>query len=403
MPDDRPSYAFVSNEPTPYRVHLLERLAHEVSGARLVSVFLNRPGSGSMSWSIDLPEPIGPVTFPGVGRQMDRGPRGREAALCRAVAQTLEREAVELVIVHGWVGPAERGTIAWARKRGVPVLVRGDSNVHSAVRGGGLKARLREWLKGVRVRWVVGQVSGLMPMGVCGRKYFEHYAPGHGKPEFLCPCEPDLSLLEHKDPAAVAEFLEAHGLDTGRKRLLYCGRLASVKRVDALIDAFARLADDFPGWDLMICGDGPLRGELEARARAAGLTEQRVHWLGFLPDPGQVRLAYHASDVLVLPSSFEPWALVISEAVAAGLAVVATDVVGAAPELIEPGVNGQIVPPGDVDALAGALEQVMRPGVAERMGQRGADVLTAWRERADPVAGVRGALAHFGVIGGGAS
>jgi glycosyltransferase involved in cell wall biosynthesis len=67
---------------------------------------------------------------------------------------------------------------------------------------------------------------------------------------------------------------------------------------------------------------------------------------------------YAAADAFVLPSRSEPWGMVLNEAAAAGLPLVATEAAGAAYDLIEPGVNGYLVPPDDVGALAGALRRV---------------------------------------------
>jgi glycosyltransferase involved in cell wall biosynthesis len=101
---------------------------------------------------------------------------------------------------------------------------------------------------------------------------------------------------------------------------------------------------------------------------------------------------------MVLPSDDEPWGVVINEAVAAGLAVVATDVVGAAAELVRDRVNGRIVAPNDPAPLAAALLDVTSP--ESLMAYRAAcpSVLARWRHNADPVAGLLRALSHANVI-----
>ena len=102
--------------------------------------------------------------------------------------------------------------------------------------------------------------------------------------------------------------------------------------------------------------------------------------------------------MLVLPSRSEPWGVVVLEAAAAGLALVVSDVVGAAVELVRPGVNGATVPPDDVAALRRALTVVA--GDAGAMGARSPEVLAAWRRGSDPVAGLGHALAAAGVTPG---
>jgi len=118
----------------------------------------------------------------------------------------------------------------------------------------------------------------------------------------------------------------------------------------------------------------------------------RVHWLGFIEDAPTLTALYKACDVLVLPSWFEPWGVVINEAVAAGLAVVASEAVGSAAELVRDGVNGRIFPVGDVASLSQCLSDVTRPDRCEQMKAAAATVLADWRRRADPVSGLKMAL-----------
>src|SRR5262249_7303244 len=156
--------------------------------------------------------------------------------------------------------------------------------------------------------------TGIMPMGRLGQQYYEKYGARREKCYWV-PYEPDYEHFARAGSEELEAFERRHGLDAGRRRLLYCGRLVEVKRVDLLLDAFAAVAGVRPEWDLVIAGDGPLRAGLEARVAAP--VRGRVQWLGFL-EVDAMRLAYHAADVLVLPSSFEPWAVVVNEAMAAG-------------------------------------------------------------------------------------
>ena len=100
----------------------------------------------------------------------------------------------------------------------------------------------------------------------------------------------------------------------------------------------------------------------------------------------------------VLPSNYEPWGLVINEAAAAGLAIVASDVVGAAAELVQDGVNGRLFPIRDHEALTTALLDVTAPDRIDAMRASSAAVLADWRTRGDPVSGLRRALKFVGVI-----
>jgi len=146
-------------------------------------------------------------------------------------------------------------------------------------------------------------------------------------------------------------------------------------------------------WDLVIAGDGELKGELQALVPRE--MEGRVKWLGFLSDQGDVSAVYRNSDVLCLASEHEPWALVVNEAVAAGLAVVASDVVGAAAELVREGVNGKTFVSKDLDGLIGALRWVTDGENIDGCRASSAGVLADWRKRGDPILGLKTALQHM--------
>jgi glycosyltransferase involved in cell wall biosynthesis len=169
-----------------------------------------------------------------------------------------------------------------------------------------------------------------------------------------------------------------------------------VKRVDLLMDAFLEIAGRRPEWDLVVLGDGPLRAQLQSRIPTD--LSGRVIWAGFVDDQSVVSAVYRLSDVLVLPSDYEPWALVINEAVAAGLAVISSSVVGAAAELVPDGVNGRSFPPGDKCALVDAILEVTQFDALERMKSASAGVLEDWQRRGDPVEGLRQALRSVDIL-----
>jgi glycosyltransferase involved in cell wall biosynthesis len=135
----------------------------------------------------------------------------------------------------------------------------------------------------------------------------------------------------------------------GKLRYLFVGRLIESKGLDVLLEAFR----GFDASELWIAGDGPLRATVEAEAAR----DPRIRVLGHV-DGSAIADVYGNADVLVLPSLYEPWGLVVHEALAYGLPVVASDQVGAADELIDPGTNGYVVPAGSSRELAHAMQAV---------------------------------------------
>jgi hypothetical protein len=169
-----------------------------------------------------------------------------------------------------------------------------------------------------------------------------------------------------------------------------------VKRPDLALKAFAAIADERPDWDLVMLGDGVLRPSLEEHV-PPGL-RHRICWAGFLHDMRDVAGLYAVSDMLLLPSDREPWGVVVAEAAAAGLAIVASDVVGAAPELVHDGRNGYQFSAGDVQSLVQALRMSTAPDWIDGGKRQSRVVLREWLADSDPIIGFRAALASCGLI-----
>ena len=150
------------------------------------------------------------------------------------------------------------------------------------------------------------------------------------------------------------------------------GRLDRQKGFDLLLDAFARIVDRHPDWSLKIIGQGPLRKELEQQTAALKLAE-RVHFAGRVVDPFAV---LGSSDLFVFSSRSEGFGLALGEAMACGLPVVSFDCESGPRHIIRHGLDGILVPPEDVGALAGELDRLMGdPQERARLAARAPEVL----------------------------
>lgn len=134
----------------------------------------------------------------------------------------------------------------------------------------------------------------------------------------------------------------------GPKGFIFVGQYSRRKGIDVLLDAFreyrSRSTDP---WPLYTCGAGPYSEHL---TEAAG-----VQNLGFV-QPRHLGEAFGRASVLVLPSRYDAWGVVVAEACAAGLAVIATNACGSSVELVRTPANGLVVQSGDVGELVSALE-----------------------------------------------
>ncbi len=153
------------------------------------------------------------------------------------------------------------------------------------------------------------------------------------------------------------------------KTLLFVGRLAAVKGVAILLQALAQVRERHPDVVVRLVGDGPERTGLEQQAQSLGL-EDSVRFLGYL---GQADVAkeLNAADMLVLPSFAEGVPVVLMEAMASRIPVVASRVAGVQ-ELVEDGVSGHALPPGDIDTLVATLDMLLSdPERRAAMGEAG--------------------------------
>lgn len=169
----------------------------------------------------------------------------------------------------------------------------------------------------------------------------------------------DTAHFELSPDARIAERSRVrgeHGLPSSATVLLFMGQLIHRKGLDILLRAFARIPGGAAGPLLLIVGDGPLRAEVRALASELGVAE-RTRFAGFV-DPAELPSFTAAADAIVVPSRKEGWGLVVSEGLAAGLPVVASDQVNAAVDLLTDGESGFIFPVDEVAVLAAILARV---------------------------------------------
>ena len=156
---------------------------------------------------------------------------------------------------------------------------------------------------------------------------------------------------------------------SGPPHLMFVGRLAAVKGIPVLFEALVQLKSTMPDLRVTLIGDGPERAGLERDAAEMGLREM-VHFAGY-KSQAEVAEALRDTDALVLPSFAEGVPVVLMEAMAAGRPVIATAVAGVR-ELVEDGVSGCLVHPGDPQSLAHAITVVLQdPERRARMGAAG--------------------------------
>ncbi|UYO93064.1 glycosyltransferase family 4 protein [Pollutimonas sp. M17] len=224
------------------------------------------------------------------------------------------------------------------RGLGVPVIVCERTNPAFSSSAGAFLQRLRR----VSYPWA----DAVVLQSQDSLAAFTQMVPGAKKLEVVPnPLPPDLRDL-NLAPAASA---------SDRRLVLAMGRLVPFKRFDALIQAFAALAGDYPDWDLAIWGDGPQRDELTQQIQETGLAG-RISLPGRTEQPWQEMAK---ADIFVLTSEVEGFPNVLLEAMALGRACVTVDCPSGPRELSQDGKYALLTPLGDQPALCRAMAQLM--------------------------------------------
>ena len=197
-------------------------------------------------------------------------------------------------------------------------------------------------------------------------------------PRALAYFRPVTDEKGHVIPNPVAPLLpnkqeREQGDSEGRGRVIVgMGRLTAQKGFDLLLRAFKILSPLHPHWSLKILGDGPLLKELQAQVASFGLSG-RIELPGRVSDP---YFELSRADIFVLSSRFEGFPNALLEAMACGLPVVSFDCPSGPREIIRDGVDGLLVPPEDVNALAATLGRLMGDDAErKRLAKRAPEVL----------------------------
>lgn len=231
--------------------------------------------------------------------------------------------------------------------------------------GGGKGTARQEWLYRCSMRATDHVVA------VCEAERARLQANGV-QPRSTLSAIPNGISLERFAPVSMAQrrtLAEDLGWRSDRRIIGTVGRLQPIKDQARLIRAFGRVHSEMPDAALAIVGDGALRPQLEQVVEELGL-RQSVRFLG---DRSDVPQLLAGMELFALSSLSEGYSVALTEACAAGLPIVATDV-GGNREIVRDGINGKLVAAGDTSALAGALLGMLAdPGRALAMGRAGRD------------------------------
>lgn len=387
--------AYLVTHPIQYQAPLLRRIAAErdiqlkVFFASDLSVrsFLDRSFGRQIHWDVPLLEGYEYEFLPSFGSR-DRLSFVRP--MNYGLASRLKAGRFDALWVHGYMRWHHWTAMAVAKRLGMKVLVRDEATSISSPRGALKKSIKKAFFTSLR-----RIADRFLAIGTLNAAYYrQQNIPSANI--FMMPYAVDNTFFRDRatDCASGREILRhALGLERGRPVILYAGKLNARKSPSDLLEAFALLSGEGrcePHPYLLYVGDGEMRRELERGASGRGWNA--IRFLGFR-NQTEMPAFYDLCDVFVMPSTIEPWGLVVNEAMNAGKAIIVSDRVGCAPDLVRDGENGFIFKAGDVADLARVLcEMLACPDRCAAMGRCSLEIINRWSFEED-VQGLRAALA----------
>ena len=301
------------------------------------------------------------------------------------IVAELRRNHFDAILVHGHNYATYLLACLAARWQGTPIFTRVET--HLLLQRSRLKRLIREPL----LRLFYSQCAACLAIGTRNAEFYRH----HGVPDrkiFLVPY-----TVNNERFMAQADACRPHravlraelGLRPDLPVLLFASKFIQRKHPLDVLRAKAELQWEGTECAVLLIGAGEEEQALRQYCNEQGLRD--VYFLGFR-NQSELPRYYAIADVFILPSENEPWGLVINEVMCAGVAVVATEEVGAVADLVRPGENGMLYPAQNVAALTAVLRGLVRdPHRCRRMGLRSREIIADWSYE-HCVEGVRTAL-----------
>lgn len=277
----------------------------------------------------------------------------------------------DALLIYGWANQSHLKAIHYFKHK-LPIFFRGDSTLLKQPAG------IKKYLKYLFLRWVYEQIDHAFFVGANNKAYFKKFGLKNDQLTFA-PHAVDNDRFCKSRTTEVAALRKSLAIADDEVLILYAGKLNPGKNVALLLEAFLTL--NAPATHLLLVGNGISEAALKLRAEESGASAY-IHFMDF-QNQTEMPVVYQAADLLCLPSVEETWGLGVNEAMACSTAVLASDCVGCAIDLIEEGYNGAIFKSGSLPSITEQLKTLValkRSGLKE-FGLHSKIIIDQWTFR----------------------
>ena len=282
-----------------------------------------------------------------------------------SIIKKIEDYQPDKIVVFGWSFKSHLKVLKYFKGR-VPIYFRGDShllNEHSY---------LKKIIRKIFLRWVYSHVDFAIAVGKNNHDYYRWVGLKENQVLFAPHAIDEKRFLDFEGTQAKESdlFLESLKIPKDHTVLLYTGKFEHRKNLQTLIRAKLILKE--LSCTLILVGNGPDEEEL----RDLSKEDKNIHFVGFV-NQSKMPMVYRCADVFILPSISETWGLGINEAMNCGLAIIASDNVGAAIDLIQN--NGFIFRAGDHLDLADQMKKLVQDrNLLEMFKKHSTEIIKKW-------------------------
>jgi len=283
------------------------------------------------------------------------------------IIEELELWRADAILIYGWAFNSHLKIIRHFKKK-IPIYFRGDSTLLDAQKG------LKSIFRSIFLKWVYKHIDYAFYVGTNNKNYYLKFALSQNQLKFA-PHAVDndrFAFDKTKDANLLRDQL---GIKEEEILILFAGKLEEKKAPVQLLNAFNALKAT--GVHLLYVGNGSLENQLKMSAKHA----KNIHFIDF-QNQSFMPVAYQACDIFCLPSKGpnETWGLAINEAMACGKAILSSDIVGSAVDLVNPGFNGEIFRAGDQTDLVHRLNVLLQKGKngLRTMGANSREIIKNW-------------------------
>lgn len=349
----------LTNIPTPYRIPLFNRVAAELAAQQQrLHVLFAMLTYHRRQWENVLAE----AQFDYTVMNLPAVPFSHEhvVAIPQGFSKKLNTLQAKCLVVGGFNLMAMLGA-RYALRHRIPYLIwSGETKREASQRRG---RRLRTWLR----RPLIQHAAGFIAYGAQAQEYLQAFGASQNKIHVAINCVDTDFFQQHIS----GNRRQMRTRTEGQTRLLFVGHLQRRKGLESVLHAL-KLCEHLPV-KLDVVGDGPARAHYEHMTAELGL--HNVTFYGFrqkaeLPD------FYAAADFFVFPSLQEIFGLVLVEAAAAGLPIIASKFAGGTADVVQEGRNGFVVDPTDISALAERIKELsLKPAMRAAMGRQSLQIV----------------------------